>query len=399
VSLFGRRTCPSARRRTSMSTSKVAPEPEGMARGPTVRLQPRVADNGCCLRCCGANAGPVDVKKILVDGGKFLQLSNGRIVEYFVFGAPDTSKDAPTYLTINGTVGTGWMPANLPMLNAVLQEKGLRGLSITIPGYGFTSMFPVSKAERGDEVYGLGKWPAMDIEPVLEAEGLTGPLLVEGTSYGAGLALAVASHFGARVSHLHLHVPYIPGELRKELSMPVRIMDDGLFDKDTSWANSCSCDALCCHCCCWWAGCCCLRCFPTMLDDETTKATEEAAPGSTRVTHYDMARCYRHGANSHGIVHNMVGGLISKNWGFDVRSVDAAKMKVMVSYNLNDQNVGAKELLPENPHGEWLAEFFTKTAAKCQVNVGGTREGKKNQHGAQMPKLATGAFLRQLLEL
>ena len=112
-----------------------------------------------------------------------------------------------------------------------------------------------------------------------------------------------------------------------------------------------------------------------------------------------MARAYRRGSNQHGIVHNMLGGVISKNWGFDVRSIDAAGMKVMISYNLNDHQVGSKELLPENPHGQWLADHFTKSAAKCQVNIGGTKEGKKNLHGAQMPKLSTGEFIRQLVDL
>ena len=114
------------------------------------------------------------------------------------------------------------------------------------------------------------------------------------------------------------------------------------------------------------------------------------------MTHYDMLRAYRGGVNSHGIVHNMLGEVISKNWGFDVRKIDASKTKVLVSYNLNDPQVGSKELLPENPHGAWLVEHFTKVAAKVEVNIGGSREGKQNFHGAQMPKLATGEFVQQL---
>merc|ERR1712216_212863 len=73
----------------------------------------------------------------------------------------------------------------------------------------------------------------------------------------------------------------------------------------TAWANSCG--ACCFHCCCWTAGNCILPCCPSALDDETTKATEAAAPGSTKTTHYDMARAYRKGVNSHGIAQH-VGG-------------------------------------------------------------------------------------------
>jgi hypothetical protein len=194
-------------------------------------------------------------------------------------------------------------------------------------------------------------------------------------------------------------VPYIPAELRVEVGIPEKLGDDGCFDRDTAWANSCACPALCFHCCCFTAGNCITPCCPSALDDETTKLTEAVAVGSTKSTHYDVARAYRRGSNSHGIVHNMIGSVISKNWGFDVRAIDASATKVMVSYNLNDHQVGAKELLPENPHGKWLADHFTAKAAKCVVNEGGSREAKANQHGAQMPKLSTGEFVRQLASL
>jgi hypothetical protein len=154
--------------------TKVAPSPEGMVRD--LKPQPRTQDNGCCLKCCGKAAGPVDVKKILADGGKFVQTTDGRIVEYFLYGHEGPA-DVPVFLAINGTAGTGWLMANLPMVDAALKERGIRGLAITLPGYGYTSLFPATG-------YGLGKWPGMDVEPVLAAEGLSGPLMVEGTSYG-----------------------------------------------------------------------------------------------------------------------------------------------------------------------------------------------------------------------
>ena len=118
----------------TMTAYKVHPVPETMER--EVRPQPKVPDNGCCLHCCGKNAGSIDVKQIIADGGKFIQNSDGRIVEYFVYGATDAGLDAPVFLAINGTAATSWMMANLPMVDAVLKEKGIRGLSITIPGYG-----------------------------------------------------------------------------------------------------------------------------------------------------------------------------------------------------------------------------------------------------------------------
>jgi hypothetical protein len=71
-------------------------------------------------------------------------------------------------------------------------------------------------------------------------------------------------------------------------------------------------------------------------------------------------------------------------------------MKVMVSYNLGDTQVGSKETHPNNPHGEWLAEHFSKTASACKVNVGGSADAKKNQHGAQQGKAVSGEFVAML---
>lgn len=363
----------------------VSPEPQTMDR--TLAPQPKLADNGCCCHCCGKAPGPIDAANITRDGGKYIQHADGRVVEYFVYGAADGDR---VMLQINGSMGTGWLPANTELNVAKLKELNVKGVSITIPGYGYTSLFP-----KG---YRLGDWPKMDVEPVLAAEGLAGkPLAVEGTSYGAGIALAVAAHFGERVSHLHLHVPYINSELRKELGFPLKIGDDGFFDKDFAWADSCACDA----CCLYGAlGCVYNCCGVAALHDDETKKMEAAAPGSTAAIDRDLMRGARNGANLHGLVHNCVGELISKNWGFDTRKIAVQNMKVMVSYNMNDSQTGSREMLPENPHGKWLAEHFTSTATVCQVNIGGSEaKGAPNQHGAQMAKTMNGEFVAQLLAL
>ena len=188
--------------------------PEAMVMDRELIAQPRIPDNGCPLLCCGKNPGAINVKDITEDGGKFIQHADGRIVEYFVYGSEKPA--APVMLQINGSMGTGYFPANLSLVNDKLKELNIRGLSITIPGYGYTSMF--------HEGYQLADWAKMDIDPVLAAEGMeSSPLLVEGSSYGAGLALAVQSYYGDRVTHLHLHVPYIPYELRKEIKIPDKI--------------------------------------------------------------------------------------------------------------------------------------------------------------------------------
>ena len=198
----------------------IAPVGEVICR--ELRVQPKDPDNGCCLLCCGKAPGPVNVSKIILDGGKYIQHEDGRVVEYFTYGSDEA--DVPVLLQINGSMGTGFLCARNQYVDAKLKELKIKGLSITIPGYGYTSMFKPG--------YKLGDWAALDVAPVLEAEGLgDAPLMVEGSSYGGGMALGVAKHFGERVTHLHLHVPYIPFELRQELGFPDKIGDDAFFDK------------------------------------------------------------------------------------------------------------------------------------------------------------------------
>ena len=125
-----------------------------------------------------------------------------------------------------------------------------------------------------------------------------------------------------------------------------------------------------------------------------------STPGSAAVTHADIVRASRRGANTHGFVHNVVGGVISRNWGFDLRDIDSSATKVMISYNLNDTQCGSKELLPKNPHGAFLAAHFENNAAKVKVNVGGKDDAKApNQHAEQFWKALDGTFVTQLAEM
>ena len=75
-----------------------------------------------------------------------------------------------------------------------------------------------------------------------------------------------------------------------------------------------------------------------------------------------------------GLVHNLAGGVISKNWGFDLRTVSVRR--VMISYNEGD---------PKCPpaHALWLIEHFWSQGSSVAVNVGGNPSGKiqASQHG------------------
>ena len=97
-------------------------------------------------------------------------------------------------------------------------------------------------------------------------------------------------------------------------------------------------------------------------------------------------RSARGGSTVWGLVHNAVGGVISKNWGFDVREV--ATGKVMVSYNEGD---------PKCPpaHAEWLIKHFRERGSTVAVNVGANPSGKvkSSQHGVLVPQVINGEFL------
>eukprot|EP00605_Chrysophyceae_sp_TOSAG23-4_P001534 GSChrysophyteH1.ASY1.ANO1.1682.1 assembled CDS len=354
-----------------------------MDRDSELKPQPKIHDNGCCCLCFGKGPGPISTKDILKDGGKYIQHDDGRIVEYFVYGSENPDPKA-LFLQINGSLGTGWFLANLDKVNEKMKELNFRAISVTIPGHGFTSMFP--------ENYKLGDWSKLDLEPVLKAEGMeTVPLMVEGSSYGAGVALGVMNHFGERITHAHLHVPYLPLESRTEFGIPERIGDDACFDKDTNWINSYGSCCYHCACQCCLAGC--ILTCPSAMDDAETTAMEAAAPGSTAKLHYDIRRAARNGKNTFGLAHNTVGSLISKNWGFDVKEVKGANTKVMISYNIGDTQVAPAETLPKNPHGEWLAEHFTTNAAVCQVNIGGGVKGCQTNTAPRCPSFAPASSL------
>ena len=44
---------------------------------PSLKAQPKVPGNGCCM-CCGGAPPDIDVRKITALGGKFAQAGNGR---------------------------------------------------------------------------------------------------------------------------------------------------------------------------------------------------------------------------------------------------------------------------------------------------------------------------------
>ena len=253
--------------------------PTNMTRDPPAPLasQPKLPSNCCCCACCGAAPPKIDPQKILQDGGHYVQLSDGRIVEYFVYGDVESDR---VLVQINGSQGTAKLFTELPS-NQVLRDLHIKGLAVTVPGFGFSS----PQYDRK-----IGNWPKDDLAPVLEVEGVTGNFMVEGTSYGTSHAMAVMHHFGDRVEKGHLHVPYLPLEMRKELGWKLYGEDDQC--KCTpKWATSSPCS--------WYVSCgcsCCMSCFSCCSGcfvDKNQTEYEKQVPGLIKMSQDDIKRSYR----------------------------------------------------------------------------------------------------------
>ena len=222
-------------------------------------------------------------------------------------------------------------------------------------------------------VYG---WPKEDLEPVLKEEGINGPFMVEGTSYGTALAMATANYFGPeRVSKLHLHVPYLPFESGQKGTEKLSLPDYQIYSQYFSGICYCMNTITC------------LLCLPCMKNPALNKKmTEKDAKLKndkllSDLILEDALRTTLYGALQNASVsHNTL-------WGFN--PLDIEVRKVMVSYNTDDYDV------PPG-HGEFIGNHFEGKLGKenCKVNV-----DKGLGHLTQLVDLANGDHLRKLLSL
>lgn len=370
------------------------------------RRSPKIPGNGCPCMCCGRGPPPIDAAKILEAGGKFVQLPDGRVVEYYVYGS--ARQDARIFLQINGSNGSGRIYHLMPPIVKVLRDRNVRGISISVPGHGLSTNHPFRK---------IGEWPKDDVEPVLKAEGVpeNSPLIVEGTSFGSSHAMAVMHHFGERITHAHLHVPYLPLEVRRDY------LEQDPVDPDNykGWKENSQGDGLKCgptylqrcflipgHCCTPCLFCCCSMCFYCCC--AASKAVAEDKPKNKEIgfeATYVQADDINHAcsASIHGFIYNAFVPTVSSNWGFDPRQINdehVRKMKVAVSYGKDDVHS------PEE-HGRFLADFYSK---KC--NKDGKLNGDPNEyngkcvvnfadggHGAHHVRFCTGKLLEELLSM
>ena len=107
--------------------------------------QPKIPGNGCCCQCCGGASADISVADIrthgVADGTRWIQKPDGRIIEYYVFGSEDPG--ARIIILVNGSNGSAQFFSEMPSMVSVLKEKNVKGISINIPGHGFTSRDPM----------------------------------------------------------------------------------------------------------------------------------------------------------------------------------------------------------------------------------------------------------------
>jgi hypothetical protein len=118
---------------------------------------------------------------------------------------------------------------------------------------------------------------------------------------------------------MHLHLPYLPIEIRKELGFQEYAAHD-MLKCDTAWVAT---SRSCCLFCCCSSMMCCQSCCPGMFM-ETTHDKDAGFLMST-VLSKDIRRSST--GSIHGLVYNALVPMISLNWGFDPRDSDVSQTK------------------------------------------------------------------------
>ena len=108
--------------------------------------------------------------------------------------------------------------SELKFYRPICEALGVKGIAISLPGYGYTDMLPGRVVKD---------WPEDDLEPVLTAEGVD-RFMITGHSQGNPHAMAAAFHFGGRCVGLGLNAPLLPAPLSKEVGVKGAIGMDSL---------------------------------------------------------------------------------------------------------------------------------------------------------------------------
>jgi pimeloyl-ACP methyl ester carboxylesterase len=147
----------------------------------------------------------IDEASLIRDGAKLAVNSDGRRIEYFVYG--NTNPNAPVIVNIHGSGIEGNFEKSI--YQPICEKLGVRGISISLPGYGNTDM----KIGRA-----VSDWASEDLEPVLNQEGVQ-DFMITGHSQGNPHAMAAAYYFKERCTGLGLYAPLLPNDVSKEIGI------------------------------------------------------------------------------------------------------------------------------------------------------------------------------------
>jgi len=159
----------------------------------------------------------IDPSKIEADGGKWIRLEDGRIVEYFISGS--SSSDAKILVDCPGGNCTGHMFSAFSSWTDAAKSLNYKVISVSYPGFGYSSIQPGRR---------IKDWPIADLLPILKKENVK-EFVITGISFGTCHALATAWNFGntnenrnasgIKCLGLGLRVPYLGSESCEKLGL------------------------------------------------------------------------------------------------------------------------------------------------------------------------------------
>ena len=153
------------------------------------------------------------------DGGKYVETDDRRKVEYFVFG--NLEPQSKVVICMHGS-GPEAM-SELALNEKCCKELGLKGIAISLPGYGYTDMNPGRK---------VVDWPKEDLSAVLKKEKVD-KFMIIGHSQGTAHAMAAAYCYPERCEGFGLNAPFLPSSISKEEGVVSAIGSGSLPNTET----------------------------------------------------------------------------------------------------------------------------------------------------------------------
>lgn len=294
----------------------------------------------------------IDEASLIRDGAKIVTDKNGRKIEYFLYGSTDPN--APVIINIHGSGLDGTFEKAVNQ--SACEELGVRGISISLPGYGNTDM------KIGRTVV---DWASEDLEAVLLAENVK-EFMITGHSQGNPHAMAAAYHFGDRVKGLGLNAPLLPNDVTEEIGIAGALAYE---DLKTTEELGRPLNAY------WFFG---LYLFTDLF--------APALPTKVLVdmgTHVDqdtaLVEMMRH-TFSRSMIRGAAGNVwesavdVCYLWGFDPRKIETKNICV---WHASDDTACPPEI------GEWLANYFSKKGSNVNFkneNLGYNHMTYCNEH-------------------